>query len=586
MISRKPNLTLSALLFLCVLLLYLPVLDFSFLNFDDNAYITENPFVVTGLSWENIEWAFLHTRVGHWHPLTWISHMLDCSLFGLSPFVPHIENVLIHALNGVLVFLLLNRLFAERWFALVIAGIFAFHPLRIESVAWVSERKDVLSVFFALLTFHGYLSFSQERSWRRYLFVLIPFVLGLLCKPSIVVVPVLLLLLDIWPLRQISNGEGLLSARVLEKLPLLALAFAVSLFALSAQAEGGGIHNIPFSDRMPNVFLSFLAYFGKLFWTGGVGIFYPFQSYPPGVGVGAFFGFAFLSYCFLRRSTPIALRIGYLWFLVSLLPVIGFIPVGGQSFADRWTYLPHLGLLIGVGWWCRERLSSTFLVSSSLIAVVGSFYATSTFLPNWRDSETLFRYTLQLTPNNFMAHSNLGAALLERGERREAFFHFTEAARLNPHYPVALNHLGFMHADRGEYDQAISKFEQAIARDPAFGPARYNLGLAHQRKGELLAAATIWLRQLREVGPDPSTKRQLEIQFTSQFAGSCLNVRRKVRDIEELADFTFEAERTSEELPFRKTALELSKCLTLSSRAHGLRDILNEYGRDEASFQQ
>ena len=506
---------------LAVLVLYAPVRGFDYLNFDDNEYVTENPFVRGGLSLDNARAAFTHARGGHYHPLTWLSHMLDVSLFGLRAGPAHVVNVVFHAATTALLFLLVCRCLAAPGLAAAVALLFGAHPMRLESVAWLAGRKDVLSLFFALATLHAWVSYAQRPSPRRYLGVGVLFALGLLCKPTLVTLPLLLLAFDRWPL---ARAESL--ARLLrEKVPLAALSVASVVTTAWTQAREGAVVGLPgaaLDDRAATAALAYLAYLGKLFWPAGLAIFYPLTKYAPGIGAGAVVALAALSYgCLSNARRYPALAFGWVWFVVAPLPVIGLVQFGGQAFADRWSYLPHLGLVLGLVATVHGLLRPRARVVGAVVAVVACAVVTARALPHWRNSETVFRHALAVVPDNFMAHTNLGNALDQAGKLDEAAVHYEEAVRLNPTYPEALNNLGTLKARRGEMDAAEALFRRALAVRPGMLLARYNLGLAASSFGRNVEAATEWLRLLADSPGDVRAWPSLQFVVIRTLSPAC-----------------------------------------------------------------
>jgi hypothetical protein len=470
---------------LCALIaaVFVQTYAFDFLNFDDNAYILTNPHVLGGLTPDNIKWAFTGSLVGHWHPLSWMSHMLDIELFGLQPGPFHLMNVGFHLLNTILVYVLLLRLTVGAWPAFFLAAIFGIHPLRIESVVWISERKDVLALFFSLVTIHFYLAYCAQRTVARFLPVVIAQTLALLAKPSAVVLPLLLFTLDYWPLRRAVFSRAVL----LEKLPLVVLVVGSSLATLWAQSGAGAMPSmdtIPMGARISVAMVSWMTYFGKLIIPTALGIFYPMVNYAPGIASGAAISLAIISaICFSQRGARPYLLCGWLWFLAASLPVVGFVSVGGQAFADRWTYLPHIGLLIALGGYCGEinnRARQGIVFASGLVLVSAYGALALKELPNWKNSEAVFRRTLEVSPQNFMAHTNLGTVLTDKGLWDEAALHYEEAYRLNPTYPEAINNLGTLRAHQKRYPEALVLFEKAVRIRPDFKQANDNLALARR----------------------------------------------------------------------------------------------------------
>lgn len=473
-----------ALVTFLTLYLYGPVQGFSFLNFDDNLYIVDNPHVRSGLTFENVRWAFTEFHGGHWHPLSWISHMVDCEVFGLDPSGPHLVNSVIHALNASLFFLLIVNLIGNGWVALVGALFFALHPMRMEAVAWIVERKELCAALFGLLTLLSYLRFVQKPNLNRKLIVMGVFSVGLLFKPTLVVLPCLFLLLDFWPLERKESLRKL----VFEKWPFFALSLLSSVVTIWAQKAGGGfrtLSEISGAERFSAIPVAYLSYLGKLVWPTGFGIFYPFQRYSPGLGAGAWLALGLVSVvCIQNRKKFPQLLFGWSWFVISLATVVGFVQVGGQSVADRWTYLSHMGLILALcGLWAQLSTRVQRFVSVPALVSLGiCFSITSKELPHWKDSIAIFKRTLEASPDNFMAHTNLGQALSSEGRLEEAAFHFEEAVRLHPNYSVALNNLGFLRAKQGRYVEAKQLFTRALERNPNFPEAQQNLELIGRLK--------------------------------------------------------------------------------------------------------
>lgn len=514
--------------------LYARTGTFDFLNFDDNEYVTDNPFVRDGLSATNVRAAFTRSRGGHYHPLTWLSHMADVSLFGLRPGPAHLVNAVIHSLTTALLFWLVVRVRPGRaGLAAATALLFGLHPMRIESVAWIAERKDVLALFFTVATLHTWVSHVRRPSAGRYLLVVLTLGLGLLSKPTVVTVPALLVLFERWPLGRVLSWRGQLR----EKLPLLVLAAAsVTVTTLAQRADGAmSVQTFSVDDRVANAAVGTLAYLGKFVWPAGLGIFYPLVHYAPGVGAGAVVALALLTAAVLARARlwP-ELAFGWLWFLVSPLPVIGLVQFGGQAFADRWSYLPHLGLSLGCCALAARVLPARTHRPAAVLVIGTLAVVTAVNLPNWATSERLFRHTLAVSPDNFMAHTNLGNALDAAGRLDEAATHYEEAARLNPTYPEALNNLGTLLARRERMNEAAEHFRRALAIRPDLPLARYNLGLALSRLDRPVEAVTEWLRVLarapRDARVHPSLAFVVHRILAPRCASGALSVPGPVRD--------------------------------------------------------
>jgi hypothetical protein len=462
-IDRRKTAAVCLLLFFGTLALYWPVRHFDFVQYDDNEYVFDNPTVRAGLSWWGVAWSFVDAHALNWHPLTWLSHMLDCQLFGLNPGPHHMVNALLHSANAALLFLALQSMTGAFWRTAFVAALFAWHPLRVESVAWISERKDVLSGFFFLLTLWAYTRFTKQQDaatrrktgfstiWRSssYRWSLFFFVLGLLSKPMLVTVPVVLLLVDLWPLNRLkapATGNerwcGMPKALLLEKLPFLFLALGLSVITFFAQRSGGAFEPVPIPLRIENAAVGYVTYLEKLFWPKDLACLYLRPSSIPQVrlllSVLVLSAITLLSALVFRRRPY--LGVGWLWFCVMLLPVSGLVPVGLQSVADRYTYLPAIGLLLAILWGTYDLVASkvSLKVSSSLFMVVtipillACVLATHRQLFYWRDTETLMTRVLQLDPNNYIAHANLGVFFSKQGNTKEALFHYQRARELAP----------------------------------------------------------------------------------------------------------------------------------------------------------
>ena len=463
--------------------LYWPVHTYGFINFDDDLYVTDNPYVTSGLHWANIVWACTTYHGGHWHPLTWISYMSDVSLFGVDAGMIHSISVVYHAINTVLVFYFLQICFpaSPLWIPAAAALLFGVHPMRMESVAWISERKDVLSFGAGILSIIFYARSKEagnKRQRRWILLHLLFFALSLMAKPTFITMPALLVLMDLW-----IDGKSAIE-NLWSKLPALGLAVVFSLIALFAQANDGGLKGlavIPMTERLSAGFVGYLFYLGKFFLPTNFGIFYPFVRYQSGVGAGAFLGiFAITVWLFQSKQNRVHVIAGWGWFLVSLLPVIGFVQIGGQSAADRWSYLPHIGLLLIVLTWL-ESISRPIVLAVLGLSIVISATTTAIFLPMWKDSQSIFLQTLDASPDNFMAHTNLGAELDRIGDINGAKRHFEEAYRLNPTYPEAINNLGRIRTTEGQFQAASDLFAKALVIRPTFMIARLNLAFASIR---------------------------------------------------------------------------------------------------------
>ena len=506
-----PPWLLAAALALVTLALYWPALRCGFINYDDNDYVTANIHVQNGLTWDGFQWAFLNPVSSNWHPLTMLSHMLDCQIFGLAPWGHHLTSVLLHALNGVLVFILLRQMTGAIGRSLLVAALFAVHPLRVESVAWVAERKDVLSSAFGLLALIFYGRYARPEIENRkskiknYCLSFLCLALGLMSKAMLVTWPFVLLLLDFWPLGRFQRSG--IWRLVREKIPFFALAAAMSVVTFLVQQHGGAMSagdHIPFGARCGNAMVSYWGYLEKIFWPADLAVFYPYPGYWPPTRV-LLAGAAILvvsGLLFVRWRRQPFLLMGWLWFAGTLVPVIGLVQVGEQAMADRYTYLPSLGILILMVWGAgdltrRWRPPARSLSVAGLAAVALCLVLTRQQLGCWRDSETLFRHALAVTEDNYFAHDNLGTALATRGQMDEAIGHFQEVLRLKPDLAAARNNIGYALDMIGRTDQAISQFQEALRLKPDFAAAHDNLGYALDKIGQTDQAISQFQEALR-----------------------------------------------------------------------------------------
>ena len=468
------------LLALITLLVYLPVRHHEFLNYDDGGYVTENPMVQSGLTWAGVKWAFTTGELSNWHPLAWLSHMLDCQLFGLDAGSHHLVNVVYHAVNAVLLFLLLLRLTGAFWQSAFVAALFAWHPLRVESVAWVAERKDVLSAFFGLLALTAYVCHVEGRKQRAaapaqapdarawtlgYALALVFFALGLMAKPMLVTLPLVLVLLDYWPLRRIPDialWDRRWLALVREKWPFFALTAASCVVTFLAQQRGGAVTNLewyPLQLRLENSVVSYASYLLKLVWPVDLAVIYPLpQEIPAGQILAAVATLAVISWLVwrFRHCCPYLLT-GWLWFLVMLVPVIGLVQVGFQSMADRYTYLPLIGVVMGItfgigDWVARSKFKPLMpmLMLAAGLVLAGCLAATARQLRFWQNSETLFAHSLAVTKDNSIARNGLGLAFLRQGRVHEAIVQIQKALEFRPRNIEALNNLAWVFATSPE----------------------------------------------------------------------------------------------------------------------------------------
>lgn len=509
-------LCLAAALAGATLILYWPATGNEFIDFDDPLYVTENLHVRPGLTWQNVAWAWTSLEEANWHPLAWMSHQLDASLYGAGPTAAwghHLTSIIIHAINSGLALVILFACTGRLWPSALVAALFAWHPLHVESVVWVSERKDVLSALFFWLTLAAYLYYTrQPGSWGRWLLVIACLALGLSAKPMLVTTPFVLLLLDYWPLRRTTlNTNQLGDPRatkgpwllVREKLPLFALVIASCVVTYIAQHNWGAvgsIEDVPIANRLANAATAYLSYLGKIAWPVRLAVFYPYgrQEFDvPGL-VGPVAAVLILVAVSAVALAPVArgrdrfgwLTAGWFWYLGMLVPVIGLVQVGSQSMADRYTYLPAVGIFIIFAWSVAAlaRHRPTLLpgwMGLVLVLLAGVLYATHLQIGYWKDRVTLYQHALEVTERNQLAHSNLGAALYELGMAQqsrpqvlEAADHFRRAIEINPRLAQAHNGLGMVHAALGEFDEAAEEYAAAHRAQPAEPKVANNLAWA------------------------------------------------------------------------------------------------------------
>jgi hypothetical protein len=475
---------------------YFPVTFSDFINYDDPEYITNNYYVQQGLQWSAIRWAFTAGYASNWHPLTWISHMLDCQLFGMNPHAHHSVNLAFHILNAVLLLLLLERMTGQMWRSAVVAGLFALHPLHVESVAWISERKDVLSAFFFMLTLGAYVRYVEEskvhspQSKVFYSLSLLAFACGLMSKPMLVTLPFLLLLIDFWPLARFSISD--LKTRrtvwvrlVLEKVPFFILSIAASVVTFLVQRSGGAVQpfeTLPFSLRAANAIVACVKYLAKSVWPADLAPFYPYPDHVSilqiSLAVAAIAGLTALVLVLADKRPCVA--VGWLWFLGSLVPVIGLVQVGGQSMADRYTYIPSIGLFIALVWGIRGRFppsrdTAVWAGIASGIVLLGLGALTRVQAGYWKNSETLFRHALAVTGDNPVMQSYLGGVLVDEGKTTEGIVHLQEALRLNPAYAQAHGKLALAFDIQGRIPEALLEYHAALKWQPNLTEAQNNL---------------------------------------------------------------------------------------------------------------
>jgi protein O-mannosyl-transferase len=487
---RAPsNRAIFLFLFAVTLVVYARVLSYPFVSFDDDQGLLGNPFVRDGFTWSGIAWAFRFGVTANWFPVTWLSHILDAQLFGLDAGWHHFTNVLIHACNSVLLVALLKRMTARVWESAFVAFVFALHPLHVESVAWISERKDVLFAFFWFLTTWLYLDFLERRTTARYLRMVLAFCLGLMSKQMIVTLPFTLLLLDAWPLKRTG-----LRTLLLEKVPLLVLSIAGSLIAFLVQNNGGATRSlaIPLAARVANALIAYVVYLADFVWPAGLAVFYPYprEAHPLEALLAALalLAISILTVRSFRRLPYLA--VGWFWYLGTLVPVIGLIQVGSQSRADRYTYVPLIGISIMVAWAAADAIGkwprAKPIVAALAIVACAAWLAVAWIqIHYWQDSITLYRHAIAVTDANYRAHENLGVDLAKQGNYPEAVRELSTSIEENPEQANARNSLGSVLNASGRTGEAIEQFSQAIRLQPGLAQAHSNLGNAFVTAGRI-----------------------------------------------------------------------------------------------------
>lgn len=511
-------------LFLAVITLsvYWQTVNHQFISYDDGVYITENPHVKAGVTTEGVNWAFTAIRGSNWHPITWLSHMLDVSMFGLHPGLHHLMNAAYHAANTALLFLLLLRMTGAYWPSVFAAALFALHPMHVESVAWAAERKDVLSAFFWILTLLFYERYVKHPGRMRYLLTMCAFILGLMSKPMLVTLPLVMLIMDFWPIRRVQSGQTGMPVQqtpgvsvlkpfpwrlILEKVPFFAMSAVISLVTIYTQHKGGAmasVKTLPFSFRAINSLWSYVVYMGKMIWPIHLAVIYPIPSTLT-IVQGLFSGLL------LAGTTAVAFRYakkhpyfltGWLWYLITLIPVIGLVQVGRQSMADRYTYIPFIGLFIMIAWGLQITAGDNRYRRTAVTAIAGIMLlilSACTWLQigYWKDSITLFSHAIKTVPDNDTAHELIGYAKAQKGMLDEAAYHYSEALRISPDYERALTGLGNVLVKQGKIKEAINYTNRALLLNPDSSEAHFNMGFALIKQGRDKEAVRHYFEGLR-----------------------------------------------------------------------------------------
>lgn len=513
LLSRYLRCIICLLLIVATFAVYWQVSSHDFVKLDDDLYVTKNAHVQEGLTLKGVIWAFTTFHSYNWHPLTWLSHMLDCQLFGVNSGMHHLTSLLLHIANGVLLFLVFRRMTGALWCSAVVAALFALHPLHVESVAWVSERKDVLSTFFCLVSMWFYAGYAELSKFNRYVLAIFFFALGLMAKPIIVTLPFVLLLMDYWPLGRLQAGQSTresnfnipklpITRLVLEKVPFFAIAAFSSVMTFIAQQEGGAVRSldaISLKVRTANALVSYVSYIGKMIWPHNLSVYYPHPVNLPTWQTGganllmwqaAGAGLLLICLFFLLLKTARKLpyfAVGWLWYLGTLVPMIGMVQVGSHALADRYTYIPLIGLFIVVAWgvsdltkkWNYRRIAITMSTGVLLLILMACTWFQ---VRHWENSIKLYKHTVKATPDNPLMYVNLGITLHEKGRFDEAVSSYLEALRIRPNYGKAHYRLGFALDRQGKVDEAISHYSEALRIKSNYDKGYYHLGMSESIK--------------------------------------------------------------------------------------------------------
>ncbi len=519
--NRRWTAPICLLLLVAILAVYGPLISSDFVNYDDDLYVTENDQVRLGLTWRNLGWSFRTFWSANWHPLTWLSHMADVELYGLNAGGHHLTNIIFHIANTLLLFLLLGRMSNAFWRSAFVATLFALHPLHVESVAWVAERKDVLSTFFGLLALISYLRYTRRRSRSAYGLALLCFMLALMAKPMLVTLPFVLLLLDCWPLGRLDFSKGFrlqpaggvsgIYFLVLEKLPFFMLTAASCMVTYYAQQSGGAMmpsELYPLGLRISNAIVVYVGYIGKMLWPARLAVFYPlpesFAFWQVGIAAVLMLSGSLAVVAQIRQRPYLA--VGWFWYVGTLVPVIGLVQVGGQAMADRYTYIPLIGLFIMLVWGAaeifeRRQVKHLFAVLATVVFMLVLSAAARMQVGHWADSMTLFSHSLKVTRQNALAHNNLAEVLTERGRYDEALKHIRAALDLRPKNASVYNNLGYILLLQENRAEAIYNFKVALKLFPEYTKAHYNLATTSMMSGKLDAAVSHYQAAL-ELDPD------------------------------------------------------------------------------------
>jgi protein O-mannosyl-transferase len=489
--NRKHKLIVYIVLTLVTLTVFWQVNQFGFVDLDDQAYVQENSHIQSGVTLEGVSWAFGTRYFYLWTPLTWMSLMFDYQLHGLNAGGYHLTNLILHILSTLLLFWLFNRMTGAVWKSAFVAALFALHPLHVESVAWVSERKDVLSAFFWMLTLCLYVYYTEKPAVKKYLLVLFSFVLALLSKPMVVTLPFIMILLDYWPLKRFeSKKNDLVLWQLKEKMPFFVLSVILVIITFYTPDSAPSKH-FPLISRLANAPVSFVTYLEKTFWPHDMAVFYPFPEYIPlwqVLGASLLIIFVSTSVIVMARILPY-LFVGWFWYAITILPVIKIVQIGNDAMADRYTYLPSIGIAVMLAWGIpflikNEDTRRKILFPAAIAFLIIMSVLTWKQCGYWKNSITLFNHALRVTKNNYVAHHGLGLALIAEGRTEEAIDHYNKTISIKPEFPYAYNNRGLVYGGLGQYDLAMEDFDKAIRLKEDYAEAYYNKAVTYANMGQ------------------------------------------------------------------------------------------------------
>jgi len=489
--TQTNNILVYMFLTVVTFVVYWQINKFDFIDLDDFVYVSENYHIRSGITLEGIRWAFTTTYADFWHPLTWLSLMFDYQLYGLHAGGYHVTNLILHVLSTLLLLWLFHRMTHEIWKSAFVAAFFALHPLHVESVAWISERKDVLSAFFWMLTLCCYVYYTEKPMIKRYLLVLFSFILALMSKPMVITLPLVMILLDYWPLKRFQSQKSnwfLWQAK--EKWLLLIFSGFFAFITIYVQHDPSGSY-FPFTSRLANAPVAFIMYLINTFWPFNLAVFYPFPApIPIWLVTGAMMLIVTITAFVIHKVKRLPyLFVGWLWYTIILLPVIGIVQVGNHNMADRYTYLPLIGISVGLAWGVPSLFAGRYLQKNIVLSLTIVFLVLLTFLSwqqcgYWKNSIRLFNHALRVTKENYIAHGSLGIALSKEGKIKESIDHYNKAISIRPDYFKPYDSRGFVYDTLGRYQQAIEDFSAAIHLNPDHVVSYNNRGASYDKSGQ------------------------------------------------------------------------------------------------------